>query len=116
MAAPSAPPTQGTSILAWIRWPSSRSDGNHPFTMRESPYIKSLPYHLPAVLGLALVLAVTGAFGTYHHMALGTRLVYFLVLGALNWLQVVLLAAWFGGIEPIDRWPVAGRMALVGVL
>jgi DNA-binding LytR/AlgR family response regulator len=84
--------------------------------MRESPYIKSLPYHMPAVLGLALVLAVTGPFGTYHHMALGTRLVYFVVLGALNWLQVVLLAAWFGGIEPIDRWPVAGRMALVGVL
>jgi DNA-binding LytR/AlgR family response regulator len=29
---------------------------------------------------------------------------------------VIALAAWFGRIEPIDRWPVAGRMALVGLL
>ena len=84
--------------------------------MRESPYIKSLPYHLPAVLGFAIVMAVTGPFGTYALMGLGDRLVYFVVLGAVNWLQVILLAAWFGGLEPIDRWPVVGRMTLVGLL
>lgn len=84
--------------------------------MRESPYIKSLPYHLPAVLGFAAVMAVTGPFGTYAHMGLGVRLGYFIVLGVMNWLQVILLAAWFGGLEPIDRWPVAGRMTLVGLL
>lgn len=84
--------------------------------MRESPYIKSLPYHLPAVLGFAVVMAVTGPFGTYALMGLGDRLVYFVVLGGANWLQVILLAAWFGGLEPVDRWPVVGRMALVGLV
>lgn len=84
--------------------------------MRESPYIKSLPYHLPPVLGFAIVMAVTGPFGTYALMGLGDRLVYFVALGTLNWLQVILLAAWFGTLEPIDRWPVVGRMALVGLL
>ena len=84
--------------------------------MRESPYVRSLPYHLPAVVGFALVMGVTGPFGTYEHMGLGVRIVYFTVLGVLNWLQVIALAAWFGRIEPIDRWPVAGRMALVGLL
>ena len=61
--------------------------------MRESPYIKSLPYHLPPVLGFAIVMAVTGPFGTYALMGLGDRLVYFVALGTLNWLQVILLAA-----------------------
>jgi DNA-binding LytR/AlgR family response regulator len=28
----------------------------------------------------------------------------------------VLLAAWFGQLEPIDRWPVYARMTLVGLL
>ena len=84
--------------------------------MRESPYVRSLPYHLPPVIGFAVVMAVTGPFGTYEHMDLVRRLAYFGIIGILSWLQVVLLAAWFGGIEPIDRWPVAGRMALVGVL
>lgn len=84
--------------------------------MRESPYVRSLPYHLPAVVGFALVMGVTGPFGTYEHMSLGIRLLYFTVLAVLNWLQVIALAAWFGRIEPIDRWPVAGRMALVGLL
>ena len=84
--------------------------------MRESPYVRSLPYQLPAVLGLAVVLGVTGPFGTYEHMDLGRRIAYFGIIGGLSWLQIVTLAAWFGRIEPIDRWPVAGRMALVGVL
>ena len=84
--------------------------------MRESPYIRSLPYHLPAVLGLSVVMAVTGPFGTYWQMGLFTRLAYFGIIGVLSWVQVVALAAWFGQIEPIDRWPVAARMALVGLL
>lgn len=84
--------------------------------MRESPYLRSVPWQAPAVLALTLVMAVTGPFGTYEHMSLARRLVYFLVVGILNWLQVVFLAAWFGRIEPIDRWPVVGRMILVGLL
>ena len=88
----------------------------HPFTMRESPYVRSLPYQLLPVLGIAVVLAVLGPFGTYERMDLTQRLAHFGIIGALSWIQVVLLAAWFGTIEPIDRWPVAGRMTLVGLL
>ena len=84
--------------------------------MRESPYLKSWPYQSVPVVALAVVLAVIGPFGTYLQMGLGTRLVYFIVIGLINWLQVILLAAWFGTLEPIDRWPVAVRMTLVGVL
>lgn len=84
--------------------------------MRESPYVRSLPIQLPAVVGLAVVMGVMGPFGTYEHMDLGRRIAYFGIIGGLSWLQIVALAAWFGRIEPIDRWPVAGRMALVGVL
>jgi len=84
--------------------------------MRESPYLKSWPYQLPAVAMFAIVMAVTGPFGTYSQMGFGVRLVYFGLLGTLNWLQVILLAAWLGTVEPVDRWPVVFRMALVGVL
>lgn len=84
--------------------------------MRESPYVRSLPYHLPPVLGVAVFMAVIGPFGTYAHMDFGRRLVFYLAINGLSWLQVILLAAWFGRLEPIDRWPLAGRMALVGLL
>ncbi|WP_296333131.1 LytTR family DNA-binding domain-containing protein [Reyranella sp.] len=75
-----------------------------------------MPYQLLPVLGVALVLAVIGPFGTYQSMDLVQRLAHFGIIGLLSWIQVVLLAAWFGTLEPIDRWPVAGRMTLVGLL
>jgi hypothetical protein len=84
--------------------------------MRESPYIRSLAWQTPWAIGIAVLLGVIGPFGTYFRMSLGMRLAYFLAVGVLNWLQVVFLAAWFGQIEPIDRWPVVGRMILVGLL
>ena len=84
--------------------------------MRESPYFRSLPYHLPGVLGVAVIMGVTGPFGTYYQMGLGTRLAYFGIIAVLHWIQIVALAAWFGRVEPIDRWPLAVRMALVGLL
>ncbi len=84
--------------------------------MRESPYLRSWPYQAGPVLGLAMVLAVIGPFGTYVRMDLGARLIFFGVVGVVNWLQVILLAAWLGTIEPIDRWPVWARMTLVGLL
>jgi hypothetical protein len=88
---------------------------NHRFTMRESPYLKSWHLHIAPVVGLSVVLAVIGPFGSYA-MPLATRLLYFLILGVLNWLQVIFLAAWFGQIEPINRWPLVLRMLLVGLL
>jgi hypothetical protein len=84
--------------------------------MRESPYLRSLPWHLPPVLLFCVVMGVIGPFATYAYMGLGTRLLYFTIVGLLSWVQVLLLAAWLGRIEPIDRWPVTVRMALVGLL
>lgn len=82
--------------------------------MRESPYFKSMGRQLPWAVGLAAVMAVIGPFGSYAYMSLGARLIYFVTLGLLFWLQILLLAAWFGGIAAMDRWPLALRMALAG--
>ena len=38
--------------------------------MRESPYLRSLHWHVPAVLGLSVVFAVIGPFGTYNTLSL----------------------------------------------
>ena len=84
--------------------------------MRESPFLKSLAYQFLGVLGFAVVMAEIGAFGTYERLPLPSRFVYFAVIALLTWIQVTLLAAWFGTIEFIGRWPVVVRMALVGAL
>jgi hypothetical protein len=84
--------------------------------MRQSPYLRRLPWQLMGVLMLAVVLGVTGPFGTYSTLDLGARLVFFASVGAVTWFAVALLAAWFGSLEPIDRWPVYARMTLVGLL
>src|SRR5689334_17635336 len=84
--------------------------------MRESPYLRRLSWQLLGVLVLCIVMGVTGPFGTYGSLALGPRLIFFAVVGGLTWVVVALLAAWFGELEPIDRWPVYARMTLVGLL
>jgi len=84
--------------------------------MRQSPYLHSLHWQVLSVFGLAFVFAVIGPFGTYNTMGLAARLIYFSSIGVLTWLLMVMLAAWFGQVEPIDRWPVYARMTLVGLL
>lgn len=84
--------------------------------MRESPYFKSIPHQLPWVLGLAVVMAVTGPFGSYGSAGLLTRLVYFVAIGVLIWLQVLACAALLASFEATGRWPIIARMALAGVL
>jgi len=84
--------------------------------MRESPYLRRLHWQLLTVLMFAVVLAVIGPFGTYNTLGLGARLIYFGLIGVLTWVLVMLLAAWFGILEPLDRWPVYARMTLVGLL
>src|SRR4051794_8759589 len=84
--------------------------------MRESPYLRSLPWQVPGVLLFSVVMGVIGPFGTYLSLGLGERLVYFAGIGMATWLMVVLLAAWLGRLEPIDRWPVYARMTLVGLI
>jgi len=84
--------------------------------MRESPYLKSIPYHLLWILGLAVVMTVTGPFGSYEAMSLPVRLFFFTCTNVLIWLQVVFFAALLGQFEPTDRWPIVRRMVLAGVL
>jgi hypothetical protein len=89
---------------------------DHRFTMRESPYFKSIPRQLPWVLGLGIVMGVTGPFGSYGWTGIGVRLVYFTVTGVLIWLQVLGFAALFSNIEAIERWSIIARMVLAGAV
>lgn len=84
--------------------------------MRESPYLRRLAWQFLGTLTLCIVMGVTGPFGTYGTMGLGARLVYFAVVGSLTWVLITGLAAWSGQLEPINRWPVYVRMAIVGLL
>lgn len=84
--------------------------------MRDSPYLRRLPGQFLGAVMLCIVMGVTGPFGTYGTMGLGARVVYFAVVGSLTWLVVSLLAAGFGQLESVNRWPVYVRMAVVGLL
>jgi hypothetical protein len=82
--------------------------------MRESPYVRFLPRHLPWAIGLAIIMAVIGPFGSYNDMGLGGRLLYFTVVGVAFWLVITLLAAVLGSLEWTERWPLPFRMAVAG--
>ena len=82
--------------------------------MRETPYLRSIPRQLPWVLGLAVVMAVTGPFGLYAYAGLGVRLVYFGTTAVLIWLQVLGFALLLSQVEAFQRWSIAARMALAG--
>jgi hypothetical protein len=89
---------------------------DHRFTMREWTPIRTIPYHLPWVLGIAVVMAVTGPFGSFDTMGFGRRLLYFAIVGVLSWALVIGFIVALRGIEAFTRWPVAGRMALAAIL
>jgi hypothetical protein len=89
---------------------------DHRFTMREWTPVRTIPYHLPWVMGIAVVLAVTGPFGSYETMGLGKRLLYFTITGVLAWALVIGFIVALRRIEAINRWPIVGRMALAGIL
>ena len=84
--------------------------------MREWNPVRTIPYHLPWVLGIAVVMAVTGPFGSYESMGLGKRLVYFTAIGVLTWAQVIGLIVAVRHIEALNRWPVVARLALAGIV
>jgi len=84
--------------------------------MRESNYFRSIPQQFPWVVGLAIVMGVTGPFGTYYGTGLGVRLVYFTVTGVLIWAQVLIFGALLASFEVTQRWPLLVRMALAGAL
>jgi hypothetical protein len=89
---------------------------DYRFAMREMPYLRSIPRQLPWVLGLAVVMAVTGPFGLYATAGLGVRLVYFVTTAVLIWLQVLGCTLLLSQVEAFQRWSVVARMALAGVL
>jgi DNA-binding LytR/AlgR family response regulator len=89
---------------------------DHPSTMRESPYFRSIPRQLPWVLGFSIVMAVTGPFGAYFAAGLPIRLVYFTATAVLIWLQVLVFAALLPSLDLTERWPIMSRMALAGLL
>ena len=84
--------------------------------MRETPYFRSIPYQLPWLLGIAVVMAVSGPFGLYASAGLGVRLVYFVVTAGLIWLQVLGFALLLSQVEAVQRWSIAARMGLAGLL
>lgn len=84
--------------------------------MRELPYLKATPRHLPWVLGLGVVMGVIGPFGMYETMGLGIRILYFVLTATLIWLQVIGLAILLASLEMFDRWSTTARMALAGLL
>jgi len=84
--------------------------------MREWTLVRTIPYHLPWVLGIAVVMAVTGPFGSYETMGLGKRLLYFTITGVLAWVLVIGCIVALRRIEAFNRWPIVIRMALAGIL
>lgn len=84
--------------------------------MREWTPVRTIPYHLPWVMGIAVVMAVTGPFGTYETMGLGKRLFYFTITGVLAWALVIGFIVALRRIEAFNRWPIVARMALAGIL
>ncbi len=84
--------------------------------MREPKYVRSLRDDIPWMLGISLVLAVIGPFGTFDSMSFAYRLPYFLVAGFSTWLLVTglirLLLRW----DALDSWHAVARAALAGAL
>jgi hypothetical protein len=89
---------------------------DHPSTMRESLYFRPLPRQLPWVIGLAVVMAVIGPFGSYLYMSLPIRLLYFVLVGVTFWLLIAATSALLVGREGLRRWPLPLRLALAGFL
>lgn len=94
----------------------SSTAGDYHFAMREPRYVRSLREDVPWMLGISLVLAVVGPFGTFASMPFVQRLPYFLVTCLTTWLLVTglirLLLRW----DALDSWHTVARAALAGAL
>jgi len=89
---------------------------DHPSTMRESLYMRPLPRQLAWVIGLAVVMAVIGPFGSYLYMSLPIRLLYFVLVGVTFWFLIAMTSALLVGREALRRWPLPLRLALAGFI
>jgi hypothetical protein len=94
----------------------SSTDWDNRFAMREPRYVRNLRDDIPWMLGISLVLAVIGPFGTFSSMSLTQRIPYFLVAGFSTWLLVTglirLLLRW----DALDSWHAVARATLAGAL
>src|SRR4051812_6945428 len=84
--------------------------------MREPRYVRNLRDDVPWMLGICLVMAVVGPFGTFDSMTFVQRVPYFLITGASTWLIVVGLVRLMLRWEALDRWHIVARMVLAGAL
>jgi hypothetical protein len=84
--------------------------------MRESSFFKALPFQFLCLAIAAVVLAMIGPYGTFADLRLGSRLLYWGLSMGAGWLTVVPIAAAIDRVDRLQAWPIAGRMALAGVL
>jgi len=63
-----------------------------------------------------VVMAVIGPFGSYNYMGLPIRLIYFVVISGLFYLQILGIAALLSLVEAIEGWSTTVRMGLAGFL
>lgn len=69
-----------------------------------------------APLAAGIGFAVVGPYGTYEHMALPSRLAYWVAIVWANWLQVTFAARGLVHLLPPPRWPLAVPIALAACL
>ena len=74
-----------------------------------------MPWHLPWVLGFAVVMAVIGPFGSYFTMSLPVRLLYFGLVGATFWGSILAAVRLSARWETTRQWPLPLRLAASGV-
>lgn len=63
-----------------------------------SPWHRPWTRHAAAILAIGLLVGLVGPFGTFAAMALPQRLLYWIVIAALSWVQWGLLSGW------LTRW------------
>jgi len=84
--------------------------------MRESTFFQSLPQQLFYVLIAAAVLALVGPYGTYRDLPLDLRAAYWTLCMLAGWLLMTAIGAGVDRIEPLQGWPVVGRMVVAGFI
>lgn len=84
--------------------------------MRESTFFQGLPLQLFHVLIAAGVLAMIGPYGTYGDLPLDLRVAYWTASMLAGWLLMMGISAAVNRMEPLQAWPVAGRMAVAGLI
>ncbi|HKU96918.1 MAG TPA: LytTR family DNA-binding domain-containing protein [Vineibacter sp.] len=84
--------------------------------MRESTFFQSLPQQLFYVLIAAAVLALVGPYGTYRDLPLDLRAAYWTLCMLAGWLLMTAIGAAIDRIEPLQGWPVVGRMVVAGFI